>query len=152
MNQIILRVNTHRCHLEYGSFEYLPGEYQYEFRNGGYRPLISYLRSLIPDERIRLNSEVIRVQFLRDSHQLQVDIRDHRRASGEAVTTIRCDHLIWTSSLGYLKANFSSTFATETDLLEQKREAIENLGFDTVNKVKRLFYSDDCSSRLIRLF
>jgi hypothetical protein len=136
-------VIAHLRYLEYGSFEYLDGDYQYQFQNGGYRPLISHLKSFIPDERVRLNSEVVRVQFLQDSHQLRVDVRDSRQASSETITTIYCDHLIWTSSLGYLKANFSSIFATETDLLAQKRDAIEGLGFDTVNKVRRVIHDCD---------
>lgn len=126
----------HRADLEYGSFEYLDGKYQYELKNGGYRPLITHLKSLIHNERIRLCSEVVRVQFLPDVHQLEVDIRDRRPTSSGSITTIRCDHIIWTSSLGYLKANASSIFASETELLQQKSAAIESLGFDTVNKVR----------------
>lgn len=48
---------------------------------------------------------------------------------------MQCEHLIWTSSLGYLKENFHSVFANESALIAQKQDAIANLGFDTVNKV-----------------
>ena len=123
-------------HLEYGSFEYLEGNYEYEMHNGGYRPFISYMKScLTDDKRIRLNSEVIRVRYLEEEQQLQIDIRDLNQTSNNEITSIQCDHIIWTSSLGYLKENFFSIFASEKELIEQKREAIENLGFDTVNKV-----------------
>jgi hypothetical protein len=90
------------------------------------------MKSFIPDDnRIRLNSEVIRVKYLPEKHQLLVDIRHQ-----EQITTILCDHIIWTSSLGYLKENFSTIFADEIELIKQKHNAIENLGFDTVNKVE----------------
>ncbi|UJR27003.1 hypothetical protein I4U23_008308 [Adineta vaga] len=121
---------------EYGSFEYLDGDSGYEMLNGGYRPFISYMKSFLTDEkRIHLNSEVIQVKYLKEDHQLQIDIRDLSQTSPNEITTIRCDHIIWTSSLGHLKENFFSIFANEKELIEQKRDAIENLGFDTVNKV-----------------
>jgi hypothetical protein len=98
--------------------------------------VISYLKSFIPDDnRIRLNSEVIRVKYLRDNHQLLVDIRHYDNTSEQRISTIQCEHIIWTSSLGYLKENFSSIFADEIELIEQKKDAINNLGFDTINKV-----------------
>jgi len=93
------------------------------------------MKSFIPDDnRIRLNSEVIRVKYLKENHQLLVTIRCHNKATSEQ--QISCDHIIWTTSLGYLKENFLSIFADEIDLIEQKRSVINNLGFDTVNKVK----------------
>ncbi len=98
--------------------------------------MISYLKSFIPDDnRIRFNSEVIRVKYLKENHRLLVDIRHHDHTSESQISTIQCEHLIWTSSLGYLKENFTSIFADEIELIEQKQEAINNLGFDTVNKV-----------------
>ncbi|CAF1271176.1 unnamed protein product [Adineta steineri] len=126
--------------IEYGSFEYLDGEPEYEFKNGGYRPFISYMKSFIPDDnRIRLNSEVIRVKYLEDSHQLLVHIRHHNKTNEEEISTILCDHMIWTSSLGYLKENFSLIFSNEIKLIEQKQTAINNLGFDTINKVAMVY-------------
>lgn len=105
-------------------------------KNGGYRPFINYLKSCIPDDkRIRLNSEVIRVKYLKETHQLLVDIRHLNKTSEQQISSILCDHIIWTSSLGYLKENFASTFANETELIEQKKDAIDRLGIDTINKV-----------------
>ena len=123
---------------EYGSFEYLDGSYENQLKNGGYRPLISYLKSFIPNEnQVQLNSEVIGVQYLREDRQLLVHIRHHDQKSDNRISSIRCEHLIWTTSLGYLKANFSSIFAQEIQLIEEKKNAIDNLGFDTVNKVNQ---------------
>ncbi|CAF2434571.1 unnamed protein product [Rotaria sp. Silwood2] len=122
---------------EYGSYQSLDGLFKTEFKNGGYRPFISYMKSFISnDNRIRLNSEVIRVKYLKENHQLLVDIRHHNKTSEQQqLSTILCDHIIWTSSLGYLKENFSSIFADEIELIEQKRDAINNLGIDSINKV-----------------
>jgi hypothetical protein len=96
------------------------------------------MKSFIPDDnRIRLNSEVIQVKYLKENHQLLVNIRHHNKTTSEQqLSSIICDHIIWTTSLGYLKENFLSIFADEIDLIEQKRRVINNLGFDTVNKVK----------------
>ncbi|CAF1341824.1 unnamed protein product [Rotaria magnacalcarata] len=127
---------------EYGSYEYLEGLAEYELKNGGYRPFISYLKSFIPDDsRIRLNSEVVRVKYLHDTHQLQVDTRNHNIKSEheQETSTIVCDHIVWTSSLGYLKENFSSIFADEIELIEQKQDAINRLGFDTINKTVLIY-------------
>ncbi|CAF3870832.1 unnamed protein product [Rotaria sordida] len=136
---------------EYGSYEYLNGLYEIEFKNGGYRPFISYMKSFIPDDnRIRLNSEVIRVKYLKENHQLLVNIRHHDRTSEQQqqqISAILCDHIIWTSSLGYLKENFSSIFVDEIELIEQKQDAINNLGFDVINKVimiyEKLFWPEN---------
>jgi len=98
------------------------------------------MKSFIPDDnRIRLNSEVIQVKYLKEKHQLLVNIRHHNKTSEQQISTILCDHIIWTSSLGYLKENFSSIFADEIELIEQKKDAINNLGFDTVNKVVMVY-------------
>lgn len=119
---------------EYGSFIYLAGNYDGQLQNGGYRPLIAYLKSFISDpSRIHLNSEVIRVKYLSDQQRLQIDIRDTVNQS--IVRTLQCEHVIWTSSLGYLKENFTSVFQDEIELIQEKKLPIENLGFDTVNKV-----------------
>ncbi|CAF5220704.1 unnamed protein product, partial [Rotaria magnacalcarata] len=91
--------------------------------------------------RIRLNSEVVRVKYLHDTHQLQVDTRNHNIKSEheQETSTIVCDHIVWTSSLGYLKENFSSIFADEIELIEQKQDAINRLGFDTINKTVLIY-------------
>ena len=52
--------------------------------------------------------------------------------------TIICDHIIWTTSLGYLKKNFQTIFAGEPELIREKQNAIANLGFGTINKVRDL--------------
>lgn len=117
--------------------------------------MIDYLKSQIVDQRrIRFNSEVIRVRFDLTKHQLEVQIRhrNRQRTNDEEISTMFCEHLIWTSSLGYLKKNFRSIFADEPNLIKQKEKSIENLGFDTVNKVWIFLQSNRfenfCSLRL----
>lgn len=134
--------------VEYVAYEDLQGEYENDLKNGGYRPFINYLKSFIPnDNRIRLNSEVVRVQFNKADRKLLVDIND---LHGQRKRTMACDHLIWTTSLGYLKEHFHAIFASEPALIEQKQSAIANLGFGTVNKVlliyRKKFWRQNASS------
>ena len=95
------------------------------------------MKSFVPSEtRIRLNCEVVGVRYLSDRQQLLVTVR---QPDGTEISTIACEHMIWTSSLGFLKENFHSIFADEPDLIEQKQSAIDHLGFDTVNKVSHVY-------------
>ena len=98
----------------------------------GFQPLLDHFHSKIPKNCLRLNSEVIKVEYLAESHLLFVDILDR---IDETITRLSCDHIIWTTSIGYLQNNFSRIFATEGKLIEQKQAAINNFGFGTVNKV-----------------
>ena len=132
--------------LEYGSFEYLDGCYDTQLRPGGYRPLINYFRQFISDpNRIRLNNEVISVKFIDERHQLEVQVQ---QKNSSKIQVFSCEHLVWTSSLGFLKENFRSIFSNEHQLIEQKQSSIEHLGFDTINKVKeKRFFSDHFDHR-----
>ena len=122
--------------LEYVAYEDLQGEYENDLKTGGYRPFINYLKSFIHnDHQIRLNCEVIRVKFLAEERKLLVEINDLHE---QGLKTMICDHIIWTTSLGYLKEHFQTIFASETDLIEQKKDAIAHIGFGTVNKVRYL--------------
>lgn len=92
-----------------------------------------------------MNSEVIRVQFNENDGKLIVEFNEKHRKE-----ILTCDHIIWTTSLGHLKANFHRIFAQIPELIQQKENAIANLGFGTVNKVvliyKEKFWSDNASS------
>lgn len=118
--------------LEYVAYEDLEGEYANDLKNGGYRPFVNYFKSFIPNDRIRLKCEVTRVTFNQDDHKLLVEVND---LNEKRTKTMICDHIIWTTSLGYLKANFRSIFTDEPRLIQQKQYAIDNLGFGVVNKV-----------------
>ncbi|CAF1041616.1 unnamed protein product [Rotaria sordida] len=134
--------------IEYLAYEDLEGEYENDLKNGGYRPFINYLKSFIPnDKRIRLNCEVIRVKFMEDDRKLLVEMN---YLNQQCMKTIICDHIIWTTSLGYLKENFHMIFADEPKLIQQKQNSITNIGFGTVNKVimiyKKKFWSRHINS------
>lgn len=123
--------------LEYVNYEDLKGEYENDLKNGGYRPFVNYLKSFIPNNnRIRLNHEVTRVKFIETDRKLLVQISS---TNDQQTHNIMCDHVIWTTSLGYLKENFHRIFADEPRLIQQKQTAIANIGFGTVNKVSRIF-------------
>ena len=114
-------------------YEDLKGNYENDLKNGGYRPFIGHLKSFIPkDNRVRLNCEVTRVRFLPDQRVLSVEINN---IAEQRVTQMRCNHMIWTTSLGFLKKNFARIFADEPGIIQQKQSAIANMGFGTVNKV-----------------
>jgi hypothetical protein len=95
---------------------------------------INYLREHIPKHQVQLNTEVVSVSFDEQSHRNIVILRDVTNGNESIVS---CDHLIWTTSLGHLKNNFRQIFASERLLLQQKQQAIENLGFGALNKVGR---------------
>jgi len=123
-------------YLEYVPYEDLNGEHENDLKTGEFRPLINYLKYLIPnDNRIRLNCEVTKVKFIKEDHQLLIQMNN---LNEQREKTIICDHIIWTTSLGYLKNNFHRIFAEEANLIDQKQNAIANIGFGTINKV-RLF-------------
>jgi len=97
-----------------------------------FQTMLDYLSSVIPKNQLLLNSEVIKVEYLDNNHSLVVELIDHLSGTTKILS---CDHIIWTTSMGYLKDNFSRIFATEDKLIEQKKLAIDNWGFGTVNKV-----------------
>lgn len=79
-----------------------------------------------------MNCEVIRVKYRSEDQKLLVEMNclvEQRRKQ------MICDHIIWTTSLGHLKKHFHEIFAEIPELIQQKQNAIANLGFGTVNKV-----------------
>ncbi|CAF1140308.1 unnamed protein product [Adineta ricciae] len=137
--------------IEYSNYEDPPGEYENDLKYTGYRPLVNYLKSFIPnDQRIRLNCEVVRVKFLSTERKLSVEIHDSQKQQKK---TMICDHIIWTTSLGYLKEHFHRIFADEHDLLRQKQNAITNIGFGVLNKViliyKKKFWRQSANSIIL---
>ena len=95
---------------------------------------MNYLKSFIPnDNRIHLNCEVTQVTFSQQDRKLLVQINC---LNEQRTKTMMCDHIIWTTSLGYLKKNFHRVFSEEYELIQQKQNAIANIGFGTINKVR----------------
>ncbi|CAF1549955.1 unnamed protein product, partial [Rotaria magnacalcarata] len=98
----------------------------------GFRTFIDYLRSAIPKNQMRLSSEVTKVAFDDSDHILTVELVNQLDGN---ISNLTCNHVIWTTSVGYLKENFQKIFSSEPDLIHQKQSSIENLGFGTANKV-----------------
>ncbi|CAF4291359.1 unnamed protein product [Rotaria magnacalcarata] len=81
---------------------------------------------------MRLSSEVTKVAFDDSDHILTVELVNQLDGN---ISNLTCNHVIWTTSVGYLKENFQKIFSSEPDLIHQKQSSIENLGFGTANKV-----------------
>ncbi|CAM2722127.1 unnamed protein product [Rotaria socialis] len=116
--------------------------------NCTYRPFIDHLQSTIPESHIRLETEVTQVQYLPDCHKLSVEtVSTPNKATNILLT---CDHIIWTTSLDYLKRNFTRIFSAEQKLIEEKSHAIQTLSTVMMNKVHLIyekpmqFWPDDC--------
>ena len=93
----------------------------------GYRPFINHLKSVIPnDNRVRLNCEVTKVKFISDENQLLVEINDLKT---NRKLMMKCAHMIWTNSLGFLKENLTKIFTEETDFIQQKEKTIKSTGW-----------------------
>jgi hypothetical protein len=103
-----------------------------------FHAFIEHLRSTIPDSQILLSTEVTKVKYIADSGELNVEVVNVSEKPTTSLLT--CDHVIWTTSLGYLKENFSRIFAGEYDLIDQKHQAIKNLPFCATIKVRRIIY------------
>jgi hypothetical protein len=64
-------------YLEYVPYEDLNGEHENDLKNGEFRPLINYLKCFIPnDNRIHLNCEVTKVKFIKEDHQLLIEMNN----------------------------------------------------------------------------
>ncbi|CAF2239032.1 unnamed protein product [Rotaria magnacalcarata] len=120
---------------EFGVFETLDGDYMRPLKNS-FQPFLDYLLSMIPTNQLRLNSEVTKVEYLANKHLSIIEVIDRVNGCSKKLS---CDHIIWTTSIGHLKDNFSQIFGTENKLIEQKQSAIENFGFGTVNKVVLIY-------------
>lgn len=99
------------------------------------RPFINHLSSTIADDHIKINSQVTSVKYNQESHMLNVELM--KLTETNLISSITCDHVIWTTSLGYLKQNFNHIFASEPELILQKEQAIKNLPYSTANKVSK---------------
>ncbi|CAF1662933.1 unnamed protein product, partial [Adineta ricciae] len=97
------------------------------------------LDNLSLSDQIRLNFEVIQAEYKTRHHILLVRVKD---LINNKIKKIFCDHLVWTTSIGYLKENFTKIFATESKLIKQKLLCIERFGFGTMNKILLIYRAD----------
>jgi hypothetical protein len=113
-----------------GSNEYddFSGDFLTNLKHG-YIQLVDHFASKIPHDKIRLNEIVKKIQRTSDGH---LNIICHNSVT-QTETVIHCDQVLCTISLGCLKAHHEDLF--EPPLPQHKANAIERLGFGTVNKM-----------------
>ncbi|GIX84722.1 spermine oxidase [Caerostris extrusa] len=119
--------------------------YHIEFSNGA-SSLIGTLVSQLPADIFRLNKSVKTVKW---SEKLSSDFHDHlfseNRPENSFPVLLQCDDgeniyadsVIVTSSIGFLKENIDSFFSPS--LPKNKQEALQSVGFGTVNKIYLIY-------------
>ena len=102
----------------------------------GYKKLVDYLSSQLPQASIRLNEVVEKIDYsIQGGAQITVlNTMENKRKIYMA------DYVVNTMSLGYLKECHYDLFEPKLPLLKVK--AIENLGIGCVNKLFVVFESD----------
>ena len=115
----------------WGEYMEFDGSEEVELKRG-YQPIIDVLLEDTPKDAFVLNTKVERILWssdsqlsLRHSYPIQVET-----SSGN---TFGADYVIVTCSLGFLKKNAATLF--EPSLPAEKIEAIDRIGFGTVNKI-----------------
>lgn len=137
------------------------------FKNG-YRSLTNWFCDHFPSKKwIFLNKQVTNIEILNsrdENRSVYVDheLREYSRPiliqykSGSKNCDnndglIKCNHVIVTVSLGYLKKNHETMFTPALPLI--KKELIESIGFGTVNKIilefDSPFWNDDRGIKLV---
>ncbi|XP_057191332.1 spermine oxidase-like [Triplophysa rosa] len=113
---------------------------------GGYRAVLDVLLKDLPTGTIQCNAEVKTIQWdlIKEGESEEHPVR----ITCENGQSYDADHVIVTASLGVLKDKADTMF--EPSLPESKLNAIQNLGFGTVDKIflyfAEKFWPDDCST------
>ncbi|XP_041349505.1 spermine oxidase-like [Gigantopelta aegis] len=109
-----------------GIYEELPGG-EVKIPGRGMEGIISVLHNCLPHGTVHLDTEVLTIQWRDTSSNNQIKIVC---SNGDI---FYADHIIVTSSLGYLKKHHRSMFVPP--LPTWKQETIDRTGFGTVNKI-----------------
>ena len=109
-----------------GKYETLPGG-EVKIPGCGMEGIISVLYKCLPYGTVHLNTEVSVIQWNENTKSNKIKIICRNGNSIEA------DHVIVTSSLGYLKKHHRDMF--HPPLPARKQQAIDKTGFGTVNKI-----------------
>ena len=123
----------------WGEYIYCPGKDAVELKRG-YKPVLDLLIATIPAHLFRLNTHVETIEWKSGvsatlgSGQDIAEEKSHRiRVVSSTNEVFPADHVIVTSSLGYLKAHRNEMFLPP--LPQPKVSAIDRLGYGTVNKI-----------------
>lgn len=137
----------------------------------GYRSLLSWFCKHFPSERwLLLNKQVLNVELMKmtqddnDADDDRGNVTRWTDSNGrkhewpivvkyKGGGAIACNHVIVTSSLGFLKKNMQTFFTPE--LPANKQELIKSIGFGTVNKIvlqfERPFWNESSGGGGIKL-
>jgi spermine oxidase len=106
----------------------------------GYIGLINTFKSVIGDSNIYLNESVSQIQYPTSGGITGNPIKITSMNTVTGVRTVHeADYVLTTFPLGYLKSNYKSLFVPS--LPSKKANAIEKLGFGTINKFWLVFDS-----------
>lgn len=127
------------------AYKKCPGKYFYSWNGYGYKTILEVMMQKYPkpdtqlpiDDKIFLQNEVVKVTNWQEG-KVNVKVQNG--------TIYKADHVIFTPSLGVLKATYKSLF--NPPLPTDKIQAIENIGFGAVAKIvlhfpKRWWNNDD---------
>ncbi|XP_017325295.1 spermine oxidase [Ictalurus punctatus] len=128
-----------------GYYIALEGSFFNSLGPGGYQAILDILLKALPSGTILSNTAVKSIQW--DSQGNKAKEEKHPvRVICENDQIIQADHVIVTVSLGVLKQQARTMF--EPDLPKSKLDAIERLGFGTVDKIflcfSERFWPEDC--------
>ena len=98
----------------------------------GYQTIIDSLANDIPRDWISLKTSVKRIEICNNTFRVNLYIKEKDRTIIESF-----DHLIITSSIGFLKNNMKSFFGMS--LPQNKIDIINSLGFGTIDKIYLYF-------------
>ncbi|XP_022103287.1 peroxisomal N(1)-acetyl-spermine/spermidine oxidase-like isoform X2 [Acanthaster planci] len=120
--------------IHYNSYIDIPGDYYCCLGEKGYQGVLDVLLGRLPKDTVKFNKPVDQIVWKQKSptdeascgrEPVIIRVKDH--------PDIVADHVIITSSIGYLKENHARLFRPA--LPEDKQKAIDTLHFGTVNKV-----------------
>lgn len=102
----------------------------------GYASVIEYLKSKVTNNRIVLNEVVTQLLYPNGTSMDTVKVVTKNAQNG-LLSVHEADHVIVTVPLGYLKSNYKTLFGSYLPL--DKANAIQRLGYGTVNKIWLVF-------------
>ncbi|XP_076858560.1 spermine oxidase-like [Brachyhypopomus gauderio] len=128
----------------------LGGEFYNPLGSRGYQAILDILLKGVPSEIILTNKPVKRIQWDLNKKSQGAESREMShpvKIICENDETFEADHVIVTVSLGVLKRQAGAMF--EPGLPKCKMDAIETLGFGTVDKIflrfSKRFWPEDCA-------
>lgn len=94
--------------------------------------------------------ECVHCTYTNDPHKAVIKMCNATDQSNQKDFIVVCDHVVCTMSLGYLKENLNSLIEPISLITNEKRLAVTQLGFGTINKIF-LFYQQPFWSPQVKL-